>query len=102
MILVKLTALVSIGWLALVGTAQAAGDVAAGQAKSAACGTCHGDKGQGSPPFPALAGKSEADQVKALKEFKSGARNNPMMTGIAAGLSDQDMEDLAAYYASLK
>jgi cytochrome c553 len=100
--IVKLTALVTVGWLAVVGTAQAAGDAAAGQAKAALCAGCHGDKGQGNPPFPALAGKPEADQVKALQEFKSGARNNPMMTGVAAGLSDQDMANLAAFYASLK
>ena len=100
--IVKLTALVTVGWLAVVGTAQAAGDAAAGRAKAGMCAGCHGDKGQGTPPFPALAGKPEADQVKALKDFKSGARNNPMMTGVATGLSDQDMENLAAYYASLK
>ena len=102
MMILRLTTGIFLGWLALAGAAQAAGDVAAGQAKAAVCAGCHGDKGQGSPPFPALAGKPEADQVKALKDFKSGARSNPMMTGIAATLSDQDMDNLAAYYASLK
>jgi cytochrome c553 len=63
---------------------------------------CHGDKGQGFPPFPALAGKREAEQLKALQDFKSGARSNPMMSAMAAALSDQDMEDLAAYFASFK
>jgi len=100
--ILRLTTGIFLGWLALAGAAQAAGDVAAGQAKAAVCAGCHGDKGQGSPPFPALAGKPEADQVKALKDFKSGARSNPMMTGIAATLNDQDMDNLAAYYASLK
>jgi len=100
--ILRLTTGIFLGWFALAGAAQAAGDVAAGQAKAAVCAGCHGDKGQGSPPFPALAGKPEADQVKALKDFKSGARSNPMMTGIAATLSDQDMDNLAAYYASLK
>ena len=94
--------LVVATFFGIASTAQAAGDAAAGQAKAAACGGCHGDKGQGSPPFPALAGKPEADQVKALKDFKSGARSNPMMSGIAATLSDQDIENVSAYYASLK
>ena len=52
-------------------------------------------------PYPALAGKPEADLVKALKDFKSG-RVNSVMHGLAASLSDQDIENLAAYYASLK
>jgi cytochrome c553 len=98
----KFTALVIAGWLGTFGAAYAAGDVAAGQAKAAMCAGCHGDKGQGVPPSPALAGKPEADQVKALKDFKSGTRSNPMMSGIAATLGDQDMENLSAYYASLK
>jgi cytochrome c553 len=49
-----------------------------------------------------LAGKPEAEQVKALQDYKSGARANPIMKGITASLSDKDMEDLSAYYASLK
>ena len=100
--IVKLIALFIVGWLAEVGAAQAAGDAAAGQAKAAVCAGCHGDKGQGNPPFPALAGKSEAEQVKALQDFKSGARSNPLMTPLLATLSDQDMENLAAYFASFK
>jgi len=98
----KLTALLIVGWLGGFGAAHAAGDAAAGKAKAATCAGCHGDKGQGFPPFPALAGKREADQLKALQDFKSGARSNPMMSGMAAALSDQDMEDLAAYFASFK
>ena len=100
--LVKFVAVFITGWLTVVGTAQAAGDAAAGKAKSAACAGCHGGKGEGMPPFPALAGKPEAEELKALQEFKSGARSNPIMSGMVAGLSDQDMADLAAYYASLK
>ena len=85
-----------------IGPAQAAGDAAAGKAKAATCVTCHGAKGEGVAPNPALAGKSEAEQVKALKDFKSGAVVNPVMSGMAATLSDQDMEDIAAYFASQK
>jgi cytochrome c553 len=96
----KFIAVFIAGWLAGAGAAHAAGDPAAGKAKSAVCAGCHGDKGQGMAPFPALAGKPEADQLKALHEFKSGARANPIMNGNAAALSDQDMADLAAYFAS--
>ena len=98
----KLIATIVIGLLGTIGTAEAAGDAAAGKAKSAACAACHGDKGQGVAPNPALAGQPETEQVKALKDYKSGTRANPIMAGMAAPLSDQDMEDLAAYYASLK
>lgn len=98
----KFVAVFICGWLAATGAAQAAGDAAAGKSKSATCAGCHGDKGQGMAPFPALAGKPEADQLKALHEFKSGARANPIMSGMVAGLSEQDMSDLAAYYASMK
>ena len=100
--LVKFVAVFIAGWLAAAGAAQAAGDAAAGKAKSASCAGCHGDKGQGMAPFPALAGIPQAEQLKALQEFKSGARVNPIMNGNAAGLSDQDMADLAAYFASFK
>ena len=57
--------------------------------------------GQGMGPYPALAGKPEADLVKALQDFKSGTSQS-LMHGLAASLSDQDIENLAAYYASLK
>lgn len=89
-------------FLLAIGTAQAAGDVAAGKAKAAVCAGCHGANGQGIPPNPALRGKSEDQLLQALKDFKSGKRDNAVMKGIAAGLTDQDMANLAAYFASLK
>lgn len=98
----RLIVIVVAASFGIVGTAQAAGDAAAGKTKAALCAACHGDNGQGVAPNPALAGKPEAEQVKALKEYKSGAKTNPLMSPIAAILSDQDMENLAAYYASLK
>jgi cytochrome c553 len=88
--------------LGLVGPANAAGDVQAGKAKAAACAPCHGANGQGVAPNSPLAGKSEAQLIQALKDFKSGKRDNAVMKGMASPLSDQDMENLAAYYASLK
>jgi cytochrome c553 len=97
-----LTAIAIIASLGVVGTAQAAGDAAAGKTKSATCVACHGADGKGVAPNPALAGKPAAAQVQAMKDYKSGAKANPIMKGITASLSDQDMEDLAAYYASLK
>ena len=97
----RLTAIIIVASFGVAGAAQAAGNATAGKDKSAVCAGCHGDKGQGIAPNPALAGKPEAELVKALKDFKSG-RVNSVMHGLAASLSDQNMEDLAAYYASLK
>jgi|SRR4051794_25030165 cytochrome c553 len=97
-----LTAIIFATSFGIVGSAQAAGDAAAGKAKAEMCASCHGANGEGIPPNPALAGKPEAEQIKALKDYKSGSRPNPIMKGMAATLSDQDMENLAAYYSSLK
>jgi cytochrome c553 len=96
--------LLSVGTISLlaISVAQAAGDPAAGKAKAAVCAACHGANGQGVPPNPALVGKSEDDMLQAMKDYKSGKRANAVMKGITAGLSDQDMANLAAYYASLK
>jgi len=97
----KLTAIFIVASFGVAGVAQAAGNAAAGKDKSAVCAGCHGDKGQGIAPNPALAGKPDADLVKALKDFKSG-RVNSVMHGLTASLSDQDIENLAAYYSSLR
>ena len=84
-----------------VNLAQAAGDAEAGKNKSAVCGACHGADGNSMiPNFPKLAGQVEAYTVKQLKDIKSGDRVVPEMAGIVPGLSEQDMADLAAYYAS--
>lgn len=80
--------------------AMAAGDASAGQEKAAACAACHGQDGNSpSGEYPSLAGQGAPYLVKQLQEFKSGTRNNPIMMGMTAGLSEQDMEDIAAYYA---
>ena len=96
--------LLSVGTISLlaISIAQAAGDPAAGKAKAASCAACHGANGQGVPPNPALVGKSEDDMLQAMKDYKSGKRANAVMKGMTAGLNDQDMANLAAYYASLK
>lgn len=80
----------------------AGGDPAAGRAKSQACVACHGERGD-SPTqqvFPRLAGQHESYLYQALRQYKSGARENPVMAGMVSNLSDQDMRDLAAYFAS--
>jgi cytochrome c553 len=91
--------------LALTGMAQAAGDPTAGKQKNAMCIGCHGIEGyRTSFPsvyhVPRLGGQHAEYLVKALEAYKTGARNHPSMKGIASSLSTQDMEDLAAYYAS--
>lgn len=86
-----------------VAPAVAAGDAAAGQEKSTACAACHGQDGNSiSPQFPNLAGQYEDYLVIALKQYKSGERQNAIMAGFVAALSEEDMRDLAAFYASQK
>lgn len=83
-------------------TTAHAGDAAAGKAKAMPCFACHGENGVSLlPNYPNLAGQKEAYIVKQLSDFKSGARANPIMAGMAAPLSDADMADLAAYFSSL-
>jgi cytochrome c553 len=74
----------------------------AGKAKAVACAGCHGANGQGVAPNPRLAGLKEDKLIKDLKDYKSGKRDNAVMKAITNSLSDQDIENLAAYFASLK
>lgn len=77
------------------------GDVAAGKAKSATCVACHNADGNSSlAMYPKIAGQHESYILKQLVEFKSGLRNDPVMAGMVAALSEDDMKNLAAYYAS--
>ena len=85
------------------GSAVAAGSVAAGKTKSAACAACHGvDGNSAAPNFPKLAGLDAQYIAKQLADYKSGARKDPLMIGMVAGLSRKDMDDLGAYFASRK
>ena len=96
----KLFYLVCIVMLVSIQTAQAQGDPDAGARKALGCAGCHGQNGNSvNPQWPKLAGQHQQYTVKQLQDFKSGGRNNPQMSPMAAGLSDQDMEDIAAYYA---
>jgi cytochrome c553 len=81
-------------------TASAAGDPEAGQEKSATCAACHGaDGNSASPEWPKLAGQHAGYLEKQLLEYQSGGRVNAVMQGMSAPLGEQDIADLAAYYA---
>lgn len=94
--------LVICGTLILSVNTFAAGDADQGKIKSATCAACHGADGNSSIPVnPNLAGQVPGYIAAQLKAFKSGERKNALMAGQAAGLSEEDMADLDAYYASL-
>ena len=94
--------------LGITGAAVAAegpvkGDATAGQAKAAVCGACHGPDGNSpAPNFPKLAGQGERYLTKQMQDIKSGKRTVLEMTGLLTNLSDQDLADIAAYFASQK
>lgn len=97
-------ALIAASILAVTPMALAAGDPAAGQAKSLTCAGCHGQDGKSMiPTYPNLAGQNAAYIEGALKAYRSQERTGyqaALMYGMAASLSDQDIADLAAYYSS--
>jgi cytochrome c553 len=83
--------------------AQAAGDRAAGRRKALQCQTCHGLDGLSKlPEAPHLAGQPEPYLVKSLNDYRKGIRKHDMMTIVVEPLSDQDVADLAAYYAAIE
>lgn len=77
-----------------------AGDAQRGQQLSAKCSTCHGPDGKGVGKTPGVAGMPADAFVAALNAYKSGERKNPMMANVTKTMSDADMADLAAYYAT--
>ncbi|MCE7913233.1 MAG: cytochrome c [Nitrosomonas sp. PRO4] len=87
--------------LILSGQVMAA-DIEAGKAKAAeVCASCHGVDGNSpAPTFPKIGGQYRTYLVKALKDYKSGTRNDPVMAGMVANLSAADIENLAFYYSS--
>ncbi len=90
-----------VGSLSLVFTSQAA-DLDVGRGKAADCIGCHGPAGISSnPAWPNLAGQNAQYLKKQLRAFRDGSRSNPMMNGMAKSLTDTDIENLAAYFASL-
>jgi cytochrome c553 len=85
--------------LGISSAAQAEGSVSAGQEKSAVCAACHGPDGNSAlPEWPSIAGQHENFLAAQLRAFRDGERQNPLMSPMAIGLSDQDIQDLAAFY----
>lgn len=89
--------------LVLSQSAWAGGDVAAGAEKAKACAACHGADANKpiAPDIPRLAGQHADFLERALLDYKSGARKDPVMSGQAAALSRKDIQNLAAYFHSL-
>lgn len=85
-----------------IAPAMAEGDAAAGKDKIASCAGCHGTDGKALlPEYPNLAGQHASYIAKQLKNYQSGERANAIMAGMSAALSEQDIDDISAYYASL-
>ena len=95
-------ALASIAMLAVAAPAWAGGDAAAGESKAVTCAACHGAGGAApiSPQYPILAGQYADYLAASLRQYQTGQRKNAIMTGLAAALSEQDIDDLAAYFSS--
>jgi cytochrome c553 len=97
-------ALMVVALTGISGTAAAVtGDVESGKAQSAACGACHGQDGATplDPTYPVLAGQNALYLKRQLQMIQSNTRNIPLMAGQLNGKSEQDLADIAAYYASL-
>lgn len=93
----------AVGALLAASPSAVAGDAAAGRVKSAPCVVCHGRDGIGTNPMvPHIAGQSEQYLAKQLIDFRAGRREDPQMTIIAHDLSDSDIANLAAWYASIE
>jgi cytochrome c553 len=94
-----MAAVAALGLVA--GPAMAGGDPEAGKEKSMVCAGCHGVDGNSTVGAnPRLAGQYESYLYHALKEYKAGRRDSLLMAGMVANLSNEDMRDLAAYFAS--
>ncbi|MFT6896218.1 MAG: cytochrome c553 [Paraglaciecola sp.] len=101
-LLLKTCGLISATLIGMLASNAYAGDAAAGKTKAMACMACHGANGISMiPMYPNLAGQKEQYLVLQLHAFRSGERKNMVMSPMAAGLSDSDIDDLAAHYASL-
>ena len=92
-----------LGWASsgVVTLANAAGDADAGKEKAATCAACHGADGNSAvPTFPKLAGQGEKYLLKQMQDIRDGARPVPTMAGQVDNMSDQDLADIAAFYAA--
>ena len=94
---------IAIAAAMLVSGQVSAADAEAGKAKSGVCAGCHGVDGNAAiPMYPSLAGQWEDYLLHALQEYKSGVRKDPVMGAMVASLTQVDLENLAAYFASQK
>jgi len=102
--MIKIQSILAIAVLSLApAIAFSAGNAAEGQNKSVVCQACHGPTGISVQPiYPNLGGQHQDYLVKSLKGFRDGSRQNAIMSGFAANLSDADIEDISAWYASQK
>lgn len=92
-------ALITLGFSSMV---QAQGDAAAGENKTIVCRACHGADGNDSvlPDVPRIGGQHASYLLKQMQDIKSGVRSAPLMTGMLNSLNDQDMADVAAFFAA--
>lgn len=99
----KLLKLIIAGACFAVASGVLAADIAAGKEKSQMCAACHGPDGNTPtmPEIPRLAGQPADYLEKALRDYKKGARKNPMMMPMGQTLSKKDIKDIAAYFSSL-
>lgn len=92
-------AIISMG---LYSSQVVAGDIEEGKKRSVVCAACHGNNGISIiPMYPNLAGQKEQYLIDSLKAYRNGDRKNMMMSPMATGLSDEDIDNLAAFYANL-
>lgn len=99
---IKIATYLALGFFSLASSSLYAADIKAGEKKAEQCAGCHGAKGISSNgQYPNLAGQQAMYLTNQLTAFKEGTRVNPMMQGMAAGLSEAEINNLAAYFASL-
>jgi len=95
--------LISVVMLTVAGSVMAAGDPVAGKKKAALCIGCHGVDGNSSnPDWPSLAGQGEGYLAKQIRDFKTGARKDGTMNAMVGGLTEADIANVSAYFASNK
>jgi len=101
--LIKLIRITAITGLLITAQSAVAGDPAAGKALSKTCVSCHGEAGVSAiDTTPNLAGQKAAYLIKSTKDYRDGKRKDMMMESMVKSLSDADIENISAYYSSLK
>lgn len=99
----KLPFFMTIALIISMSSVCSAADIAAGKTKSEGCVGCHGLNGKSNNPnYPNIGGQKKAYLAKAIKDYRDGKRQDAMMNPMVTSLTDEDIENLAAYYSSLK